>query len=535
MRRAARGLLFAIVLSACGDPAGPGDPPSPSLLVVSFSGDTTAACRRGDRGQDPAVQNSLTAEWTRCPDEDFLLYILYRSETPGIAEDAPGTSGLVSISNRDSLVFVDLDVQWATDYHYALLTLDAEGLGSWSNEASSATPDIIPTPSALTLDTTWLDRTTLSWTPCPDADFLEYRIYRSSDPGIALDPDGAITVGIFEDVSDTTMVDSTFSWGTSYYALRTRNELQTVAWSNEIEVSTESPEIPWRVTDVLDPGGFVGSAVISSEGAQIYYTDESTFRILRTSVPSLVTAEQATLPSPASICLSPDSIFVYAPCDIAGTLEIFVSQSLVLFGSLALGGSPSCAASPPSGMHVYCGCLQSHRVYAVRTTDQEVTAEAFPGYGPAGMACSPSGSRLYVSCRYDDAVSILSCPQLELLQSIQVGDGPGPVSVSTDGSRLYVACQPEGSVWVLSTADGSVLKVMDQIGYPAGMAETPDGELLYVSDAEAGRVILFETSTWQQIHVIDIGMDAGEIRCSPDGLWLAVAGGGEGTLVFIGL
>jgi DNA-binding beta-propeller fold protein YncE len=479
--------------------------------------------------------NSVTAEWSRCPNEDFLLYILYRSDTPGITEDGPGISGLVSISDRDTLVFVDLDVQWASNYYYALLTLDSEGLGSWSNETFTMIPDIAPTPSTLTLDTTWLDRTTLSWTLCPDADFLEYRVYRSSEPEIAMHPDQAFTVGIFDDASDTTMVDSTFSWGTSYYALRTRNDLQAVSWSNEIEVTTEPPEIPWHVTEILDLGGFAGSTVIGWEGALVYSTDESTFRVFRTAVPAMTSCESPTPPTPTSLCLSADGAQLFVACDISGTLEVFTTQSLVPSGSLVLGGSPSCTVSAPTGPYIYCGCLQSHQVYAVRTTDLEVTAEAFPGYGPAGMACSPSGSRLYVSCRYDDAVSFLNSPQLELILSVDVGDGPGPVSVSTDGSRLYVACQPEGSVWVLSTVDGSVIHMMDQIGYPAGMAETPDGELLYVSDAEAGRVIVYETSTWQQIHVIDIGMDAGEIRCSPDGLWLVVAGGGEGTLVFIGL
>lgn len=534
MRRAASAILLTTLLAGCGEPAGPGAPPSPSLLEVSFSGDSTTG-ERGSRILDPAAQNRVTATWTRCPDEDFLMYVLFRSETPGVAESGPGVSGLVTLSDPDILTYTDEDVEWTTTYYYALLTLDSEGLGSWSDEASILTPDISPTASTLRLDTTWIDHTTLSWTPCPDADFEEYRVYWSEEPGIVENPDQAYTVGVYTDASDTTAVDSSFSWGSSYYAVRTRNSLDAVAWSNEIEVVTSSPDFPWQVTSILEPGGFLGSVIIDPDGSALYSTDESTFRILRTVLPSMLTSERATSPAPVAISLSPDGTLAFVPCDIAGSLEVFVAQSVIPCGSLDLGGSPSCTASPPVGMHVFCGCTQSHRVFAVRTTDLVVTAEISPGNGPAGMACDASGTRLYVSCRYDDAVAFLDAPDLELQTTVQVGDGPGPLALSADGSRLYVACQPAGEVWVLAAGSGAVLRVLAEIGDPTGMAETPDGDLLYVADADAGRVLLYDTQSWQHVHTVDIGIDAGEIRCSPDGQWLVAAGGIAGTLVFIGL
>ena len=68
--------LVMMVMMSCTDPS---SEPTPSILQVSFSGDTL----RSLRGTvDPTCR--VTADWTICPDNDFQRYILYRAGWPGM-------------------------------------------------------------------------------------------------------------------------------------------------------------------------------------------------------------------------------------------------------------------------------------------------------------------------------------------------------------------------------------------------------------------------------------------------------------------
>lgn len=118
-----------LLLAACGDdegnPSGPGTEPTASILSADPS----------------AVLNSISLSWTSCPDADFFEYRLYRSLTAGIEAD-PDAADIVRIStSAGDTTFTDTGLEWSTTYYYALMTMDDEGLQSWSNEVQAATPD----------------------------------------------------------------------------------------------------------------------------------------------------------------------------------------------------------------------------------------------------------------------------------------------------------------------------------------------------------------------------------------------------------
>ena len=101
---------------ACGkSSSGPKNAPTPSVLTAVASA------------------NEVALSWTRCPDEDFFSYTLYRSYVAGIAGDTLSAEKLGILTLPDVLSFNDYTLEQTTAY-YALRTTNAAGLSVWSNE-----------------------------------------------------------------------------------------------------------------------------------------------------------------------------------------------------------------------------------------------------------------------------------------------------------------------------------------------------------------------------------------------------------------
>lgn len=85
--------------------------------------------------------NSATLTWTECPDDDFSSYVLYRSETSGIAANLSSATLVATITVKETLAHTDDGLAWSTPYYYALQTVDTSQLTAWSNETTITTPD----------------------------------------------------------------------------------------------------------------------------------------------------------------------------------------------------------------------------------------------------------------------------------------------------------------------------------------------------------------------------------------------------------
>ena len=93
-----------------------------------------------------------------------------------------------------------------------------------------------PTPSTLSATAGTSNNVNASWTMCPDNDFDEYNLYRSTSPDISSDPPSS-PVRTSSNASDTTFTDTGLDWGeTYYYALQTKNTGSNTVWSNEVQV-----------------------------------------------------------------------------------------------------------------------------------------------------------------------------------------------------------------------------------------------------------------------------------------------------------
>ncbi|HPN63526.1 MAG TPA: hypothetical protein PLP78_09695, partial [Candidatus Fermentibacter daniensis] len=82
---------------ACGkSPSGPKNAPTPSVLTAVASA------------------NEVALSWTRCPDEDFFSYTLYRSYVAGIAGDTLSAEKLGILTLPDVLSFNDYTLEQTT-------------------------------------------------------------------------------------------------------------------------------------------------------------------------------------------------------------------------------------------------------------------------------------------------------------------------------------------------------------------------------------------------------------------------------------
>ena len=130
MKRSLKLVLPLVVIAlflSCGDdednPAETGNPPSPSTLSASLTG------------------NTVNLSWTPCEDSDFSDYTVFRSATAGIAQNPSSATIVAVISQSGTVTASDQGLPWDSSWFYAVRTTDSESLVSWSNELPVVVPD----------------------------------------------------------------------------------------------------------------------------------------------------------------------------------------------------------------------------------------------------------------------------------------------------------------------------------------------------------------------------------------------------------
>lgn len=131
-------------------------------------------------------------------------------------------------------------------------------------------------------------RAAAGWTQCPDDDFHRYELYRSGTPSISSHPENADTCAVFSSASFTSWTDTTISEGeTWYYVLRTVNDNDLDAWSNEevIHVPPASPPTPSELQGSYTGSGTEGQ--ISLSWTQCPDDDFHSYRLYRSESPGI--------------------------------------------------------------------------------------------------------------------------------------------------------------------------------------------------------------------------------------------------------
>lgn len=125
------------------------------------------------------------------------------------------------------------NVKWFIPFVTIIAIMIAISCGDDENPAGSGDD---PTASILSATSGTTNTVFASWSICPDNDFAEYNLYRSSSSGISANPP-ANPIRTVSNPSDTTFSDTGLGWGeTYYYAVQTKNTGNYMAWSNEVQV-----------------------------------------------------------------------------------------------------------------------------------------------------------------------------------------------------------------------------------------------------------------------------------------------------------
>jgi fibronectin type 3 domain-containing protein len=143
------------------------DPPEPVLLIGAADSSTT----------------SITILWTASEEEHFRSYRIYRNTSPTVSETP---SQLVrELSNIAQTTYPDGSLKEGVQYYYRIFVVNDLNETAGSNTISTHTFDAYPEAVVLAPPSSkGLSRLTLTWSENGASDFKEYRVYRSTAPGV---------------------------------------------------------------------------------------------------------------------------------------------------------------------------------------------------------------------------------------------------------------------------------------------------------------------------------------------------------------
>lgn len=231
---------------------------------------------------------SLRLTWTQNNDSDFASYKLYRSQSAGVTTSS---TFVTSITDQNTLSFVDENLQENTTYYYRVYVFDTRGLNRGSNEVSG-TPEQNqpPTPVTLLDPETITDSTTslrLSWTQNNDPDFASYKLYRSTTPGVSTTSTIVTTI---PSQNTLTFVDEELQENTTYYyRLYVFDTGGLKSPSEEVSGTTPQNQPPIAVT-LLDPEAVEGTTSLRLSWTQNNDSDFASYKLYRAQSPGVTTA-----------------------------------------------------------------------------------------------------------------------------------------------------------------------------------------------------------------------------------------------------
>lgn len=158
-------------------------------------------------------ESEIELGWSRSTAVDFASYQLFRSDSANVTT---ASTLLQTQTTSATTTYRDIDRKPATDYYYAVFTVDKAGLTSKSNVVKATTFANQP-PKSVSLFITKQDSisVTLGWTKNDDKDFDSYRIYRSI--GSPVNISSANLTGVTTSQSTTEYTDRNIEIGQKFY------------------------------------------------------------------------------------------------------------------------------------------------------------------------------------------------------------------------------------------------------------------------------------------------------------------------------
>lgn len=444
------------VLAAEG--GGGGGEPTPSVLSVAFSGDSTLQNEntaileqlhdmRASSGipfMSRSVSNAITpsrlatcqttASWTECPDADFQSYTLYRSDNPGISQDTSSANNLGVFSPAGIVEFIDNDVLWETDYYYALLTRDTENMHAWSNEIDITTPSSGGSGNY------------------PDSVVAIIDVGYVSTVGICTLPTGEYVY----------VANSSVYSGTEVVTI-----IRTL--DNEIVGTIDVGDDPFALC-VLPSGDYL---YVTNNKMGAYHVS-----VVRTS-DNMEVANVTVGSAPTDICALPSNEYVYVACQMGASVSVIRTSdnSVVKTINFDQFSYTEGICTTISGEYVYVAARGKNQVYVVRTSDNVIEKTINVGELPTDVCSSISGDYVYVA-NEGGTVTVIRTSTNTAIKTINVGGAPASIASHPSGDYVYVV-GGSGGISVIRTSDNTVVSTIATGGW--GICFLPSGERAYVT------------------------------------------------------
>lgn len=234
------------------------------ITDILFSGDSSA-------GGQLQPYCEFTIEWNEPAAGSNSTFTLYRSEVPSIQSD-PSAVPVVCVTTSNSGTD-SYQLQWGTEYFYAVMAESSSGDQSWSSEVSTKTPSSpYPVPCELSLEKTGFTRCLLTWT-VKSGDFQSYTVIRCTEPGIEGLLWYADTLFTTTDRDSIQYTDSAATAvESSYYVVAVSESSGLSGFSNEVEL-IPGGEVPWFVSNRRNMYGLnADNYSISDDGNRLLTT-----------------------------------------------------------------------------------------------------------------------------------------------------------------------------------------------------------------------------------------------------------------------
>jgi fibronectin type 3 domain-containing protein len=151
----------------CPDKISITDPPGAVELIGAVDSSTT----------------SITIRWTTSQEGHFQSYRIYRSTSPVVSETP--VQLVQELSDMAQTQYSDGSLKEGVQYYYRIFVVNDLDETAGSNTISAHTFDAYPDPAVLDPPSSrGSTRVTLSWSLNGATDFREYRLYRSTQPGV---------------------------------------------------------------------------------------------------------------------------------------------------------------------------------------------------------------------------------------------------------------------------------------------------------------------------------------------------------------
>ncbi len=370
--------------------------------------------------------SSVELHWSQCPNGDYALYKLYRSDFPDIQADTSSALCVATLMQASDTSYIDIDVTPEQTYYYALLTRDINEYFNWSNEIQVVTPE-----------------------------------YSAPDSVVA-------TVGVGEGPCSIVSLPS----GEYVYVANVFDDNVSV-------IQTSSNTVVETVSVGNNPIGIC--SLPSGEYLYVANRSDNNVSVFRTSDNTVVETVSVG-EHPSALCSHPSGDYVYVTHFFADNISVIQTSNNTVVETVSVGNNPVDICSLPSGEYLYVANRSGDNVSVIRTSDNTVVETVSVGDYLTSICSLPSGEYVYVANGKDDNISVIRTSDNTVVETVSVGEHPSALCSLPSGDYVYVTNLDDDNVSVIRTSDNTVVETVSVGNNPIGICSLPSGKYLYVAN-----------------------------------------------------